>query len=331
MIRFDTRSAWAVHEFSQHRYLTEWTCPQCDQAYNDPLLWEKHLSVDHKTPLSGEKLQALLSAVACKTFKQSHEEVCNLCKCFQTRNKREFVTHVCQHMEDIALMAIPRVQIEEDNASDATNEIFDKQSLDSWRDLGVPQPVAINESSIAPNLPQTYSTQGTLERKDSPHSPVEPSENEPKEPKVYSPNTSNSPAHGFFNSLMRFFSGVMSGDGTPVNRGDSSETPYTASISAENDPHDDRDPTRPGASLSPSPSPPVKSHQPPSLKRPSTEAAHAPEQSHKQTKRALTTLPSLPSSPSHYHLFPLEVKPRTQPPPKPLQSRTPTRYVCSTF
>ena len=128
-------------------------------------------------------------------------------------------------------MAIPRVQIDEDNASDATHESFDKLSLDKCRgQFGVLQTAVVDQSSIAPYLSHIDNNTGLLEPKSSLHSFVESSEDVNKDSKVFTPDASKSPGPSILDGLEGIFGGLMSGDGNPVDRKDPSETPSSCTI-----------------------------------------------------------------------------------------------------
>ena len=95
--QFRTRDLWADHEFSIHRGVYSQIGPMAAKKMQagppDDLFYvdSKSAGLDHTT--SG--MQA------------SDNAQCLICKSFSTKDTRELKRHVCQHMEEVALMALP--------------------------------------------------------------------------------------------------------------------------------------------------------------------------------------------------------------------------------
>ena len=108
LVQFSDRIAWADHEFSKHRISSSWTCPECSAQCNAEVEWAQHLKDCHQRTFVGSKLQ-VAKTMACKIRpKPAEEESCPLCGIVLGKPRRAFVKHVGRHMEEIALMALPR-------------------------------------------------------------------------------------------------------------------------------------------------------------------------------------------------------------------------------
>ena len=114
---FPNRSSWADHEFQDHRFNRSWLCPECPRESCSTLDWEHHLNDVHNQKLSGPNLVAARNIFCRITPKRAEEEECPLCRVVLGKPRRAFVKHVSRHMEDIALMAVPRNADEDSETS----------------------------------------------------------------------------------------------------------------------------------------------------------------------------------------------------------------------
>ena len=86
--------------------------------------WEQHLQKEHDRSFSGMKLQAASEMAHSVQSKPADGEECPLCQVVLGKPKRAFVRHVARHMEDIALMALPRDAVaDSDEGSTDTDDI----------------------------------------------------------------------------------------------------------------------------------------------------------------------------------------------------------------
>ena len=104
---FPSRSAWANHEFQEHRFDRHWACPECPRESCSTLDWEHHLNNVHSQKFSGPNLVSARNTACRIKPKRAEEEECPLCRVVLGKPRRAFVRHVSRHMEDIALMALP--------------------------------------------------------------------------------------------------------------------------------------------------------------------------------------------------------------------------------
>ena len=116
LVQFDSRAAWANHEFSKHRNTRSWTCPDCSQEFPGVSGWEQHLQERHCLFFSGTNLQIAMNMALKTEAKSTENEECPLCRIVVGKPRHGFIKHVGRHMEEIALMALPR------NVEDNTEE-----------------------------------------------------------------------------------------------------------------------------------------------------------------------------------------------------------------
>lgn len=122
LVQFKNRSLWADHEFSEHRVEKTWVCPQCYIEFPRPETWVQHVQSSHGIVFSGPRRQIAIATAYKRKEKPVEHEKCFLCNRITGKSRRAFIKHVGQHMEEIALMALPR-ETEDDSgeASETTN------------------------------------------------------------------------------------------------------------------------------------------------------------------------------------------------------------------
>lgn len=108
LAQFPTRAAWADHEFMEHRIVRSWSCPECTKQCDGEIEWTQHLENYHQRTFIGPKRQVAEKMTCTTRAKPAENEKCPLCQVILGKPRRDFVKHVCRHMEEIALMALPR-------------------------------------------------------------------------------------------------------------------------------------------------------------------------------------------------------------------------------
>ena len=116
--QFSSRSVWADHEFSKHRQHTEWECLICKQTYSDIEVCKTHLKEAHEIERNelADPLAKLIASTA--RARPIEQEECFLCRQKPATTKRSFLKHVGRHMEEIALMALPVTDSNENDSVD---------------------------------------------------------------------------------------------------------------------------------------------------------------------------------------------------------------------
>lgn len=120
LVQFSTRAQWADHEFSHHRFVDEWCCPLCStRNIRDRQNCEQHLERSHG--ILQEELAYWADRSRTRRARMMNMEECLLCRKFPAESRRAFIKHCCQHMEEIALMAMPQIaddgsECDEDNS-----------------------------------------------------------------------------------------------------------------------------------------------------------------------------------------------------------------------
>ena len=121
--QFPSRTAWAEHEFSKHRIELSWNCPECPKKCGTAIGWEQHLREDHHRNFSGLNLKVALQTAQSAQNRPIEQEECPLCRIVLGKPRRAFVKHVGRHMEEIALLALPRgAEDDLSEGSSGTNE-----------------------------------------------------------------------------------------------------------------------------------------------------------------------------------------------------------------
>ena len=118
LAQFTSRELWADHEFNEHRVKKCWVCQQCHLECSSPDDWVQHIHKLHGTVFSDSKRQIAIGTACKRRENPAEHEQCFLCKKTPGTSRRAFVKHVGQHMEEIALMALPRET--EDDSDDVS-------------------------------------------------------------------------------------------------------------------------------------------------------------------------------------------------------------------
>lgn len=113
LTQFSTRAAWADHEFTEHRIIRSWSCPECPKQSDSEIEWLQHLETCHERTFLGHKQQIAKKMAYTTQAKPAQDEECPLCLVILGKPRRAFVKHVGRHMEEIALVALPRDDSEE--------------------------------------------------------------------------------------------------------------------------------------------------------------------------------------------------------------------------
>ena len=173
LAQFSSRAAWAAHEFSRHRTTRSWTCPECPQDFPDVSGWENHLQERHRLFFSGPNLRIAKSNALRIEARQIKNDECPLCRIVVGKPRRGFVKHVGRHMEEIALMALPR-NVEEDTEEASTST--DHTSLEQGSQRFHPEPPIEKdkeEISFDPDVAPIRATSEGRFQKASPTGPLD--------------------------------------------------------------------------------------------------------------------------------------------------------------
>ena len=114
LAQFSCRTDWGNHEFNHHRITRIWRCPDCSITTNSSKTYEDHAQSSHGMQKAADNWQmATKWALDGKANPAEHEK-CPLCFSTPGGSRRVFVNHVARHMEQIALLALPRDEIGSD-------------------------------------------------------------------------------------------------------------------------------------------------------------------------------------------------------------------------
>ena len=136
--QFASREAWANHEFSNHRTRQSWRCTECSQRFLSSLEWVNHLQQVHQRRFSGTRLQVALDIASEQQSRSVEGEECPLCQNMCGKSRRTFTKHVGQHMEEIALITLPRSTEDSEDDSDivSTNANSSSDISDPLKSIG---------------------------------------------------------------------------------------------------------------------------------------------------------------------------------------------------
>lgn len=114
---FASRATWAEHEFTQHRITHSWGCLECSKSFPSALEWQKHVKEGHFLFQSETRLRVVRDMVMKPEPNRIEEMECPLCRTVLGKPRRAFVQHVGRHMEEIALIVLPK-NVDEDSELD---------------------------------------------------------------------------------------------------------------------------------------------------------------------------------------------------------------------
>ena len=120
LVQFTTRAVWAHHEFTEHRVDRTWKCSECSEKLGSASDWQQHLQKTHQRIFTEPQL-CLARNNAHETHpRHAESEECPLCRSIVGKPRRAFVKHIGRHMEEIALLTLPR-SIGEDSDESSVN------------------------------------------------------------------------------------------------------------------------------------------------------------------------------------------------------------------
>ena len=109
-MEFETRTDFANH-LREHQQATLWACIHCGHADESRELVENHLASAHTGLSSG------IAIVEKSVLRDLSKQRCPFCN--ETPGAIQFVGHVCHHLEEISLAAVPQeVEIDDDDEDD---------------------------------------------------------------------------------------------------------------------------------------------------------------------------------------------------------------------
>ena len=120
---FSTRKLWADDEFTEHRDTVKWKCAKCSTEIPTSLDLIEHVHMSHDigySELNPVSILATCKGIGKMNFKL---EKCPFCLESPGSTRESFISHICRHMESIALSTLPRdVDSDSDEESDKPSE-----------------------------------------------------------------------------------------------------------------------------------------------------------------------------------------------------------------
>lgn len=114
--QFPSRRAWAEHEHQEHRSYVIWMCPECPEECSSIAAWSRHVEETHGRKFAALQTSSAVDAACRRKQQPFSDERCFLCKEELAKSERNIRTYVGRHMEEIALMALPKEYQEDSDA-----------------------------------------------------------------------------------------------------------------------------------------------------------------------------------------------------------------------
>jgi len=119
-MNFETRADFANH-LREHQQATLWACTHCGHTDESRQLVENHLASIHTGLSSGN---AIVERLILRDLSKQRCPFCN-----ETPGAIQFVGHLCHHLEEISLTAVPQeVEIDDDDDDGHSNQSFISKS-----------------------------------------------------------------------------------------------------------------------------------------------------------------------------------------------------------
>ncbi|KAM0802914.1 hypothetical protein BDR22DRAFT_887245 [Usnea florida] len=168
LVQFSTRAAWADHEFSYHRCETRWNCPECGSEEPSLPNWTRHMQ-EHDFNITRPEFQVAKTMARDNKARPIETEECLLCREAPAQNRRAFITHVGRHLEEMALVVLPRGTEDDDSEglSDLSSQGFDAlEQFVSGKDIQVDgemkQPESTRKDTHCPHCPRFFPSESEL-------------------------------------------------------------------------------------------------------------------------------------------------------------------------
>ena len=142
LIAFANRAEWASHEFSKHRLIKTWWCPECSFNAREADLLASHVRRNHAITLEAS-ISAIVSACVNTSPAPIEDQTCHICLERPGKSRRNFVKHVAKHLESIALAVLPREA--EDSESGSEDESHER---DSTNEPSLPEPTPFSNPEV---------------------------------------------------------------------------------------------------------------------------------------------------------------------------------------
>ncbi|KAH0562437.1 hypothetical protein GP486_002876 [Trichoglossum hirsutum] len=104
---FASRAEFAVH-LASHQHIWLWTCKKCDFAEENQQLVEEHIYLAHTLSEESDEVD-----ISKKILRDISIQQCPFCR--EIPGAVSFVGHICHHLEEVSLAALPQAELEEDD------------------------------------------------------------------------------------------------------------------------------------------------------------------------------------------------------------------------
>ncbi|GAB1315509.1 C2H2-type domain-containing protein [Madurella fahalii] len=143
--QYSRRNDWMNHMRQEHWRF--WSCPYgCQQTYSTAQEFQQHVEKSHRSQAAARNLDALQVLSGHPDPKRARGK-CPLCLDFHIRSDRQYSSHVADHLESLALFALPHTD-EDNSGHDSESSEVD----------GIPN---VADHLESPALPHTDTNEGS--------------------------------------------------------------------------------------------------------------------------------------------------------------------------
>lgn len=135
-VTFTSRKMWAEHELRNHRSREVLHCWSCNEDFDLEQGYLDHFNEHHKSDqdATGAEWQTIPSGAKLSIVRDMGHESCNICCRVGFETQRDFINHVGRHMEEIALITLPReVDSDDEAGEDSSTSVKIVEVDDRWR------------------------------------------------------------------------------------------------------------------------------------------------------------------------------------------------------
>jgi hypothetical protein len=134
-MRFASRSDFASH-LREHQHAKLWKCNFCGYENGERHLVEAHIASTHTIPKDAPFSHGISER---SVLRDLSNQKCPFCD--KTPGANVFVGHICHHLEEISLAAIPRNGETDDEGASSSSEYLTSRSTESI-EMSSPKPLA---------------------------------------------------------------------------------------------------------------------------------------------------------------------------------------------
>jgi hypothetical protein len=115
---FQSRREWIDHEFHVHRVSSQRCCNLCKEVFGTQEIFRAHIEDTHQNKFVPCQIEEFIGASKRFVSHDGRDEKCPFCLIGSPQTQRSFASHVCRHLQEIPLVALPLLDASSDNEDD---------------------------------------------------------------------------------------------------------------------------------------------------------------------------------------------------------------------